>query len=200
MTSTPKNLDDVVSIVRQAEAAKVNLGLTFIALLSFGAAFLVARTFTTIYPDTVVVSGGIHFHHFWYGLAMVVTAGWLGIVYTHRKLKRVYALVFGFGGGLIGDEVGLLLTFGNYQSQLTYEFLVGFACFVGLAILAIKYRDRLEDDVMSLGRGERLAHFGVAIAASSVLGLAFGMLELGLVVAVLGIAVVVAGVLIHKRS
>jgi hypothetical protein len=172
----------------------------FIALLSFAAAFLVARIFTTIFPDTVVVSGGIHFHHFWYGLTMVVAAGWLGIVYPHRTLNRVYALVFGFGGGLIGDEVGLLLTFGNYRSQLTYEFLVGLVCFVGLATLAIRYGDRLEEDVLSLGRGERLAHFGVAIAASSVLGLAFDMLELGLLVATAGIVVLVAGILIRKRA
>jgi hypothetical protein len=93
---------------------KTNFGLTFLALLSFIVAFFTARIFTTINPDTVVVSGGIHFHHFWYGLAMVATAGWLGISSNHPSLRRVYAVVFGFGGGLIGDEIGLLLTFGNY--------------------------------------------------------------------------------------
>ena len=88
---------------------KINFGLTFLALLSFTVAFFTARIFTTINPDTVVVSGGIHFHHFWYGLAMVATAGWLGISSNHLSLRRVYAVVFGFGGGLIGDEIGLLL-------------------------------------------------------------------------------------------
>ncbi len=189
-----------MELVAGTAPSKVNHGLAFIALLAFLTAFLGARTFTTFFPDAVVVSGGIHFHHFWYGLAMVVTAGWLGIVYTHPSLNRVYALVFGFGGGLIGDEVGLLLTFGNYKSQLTYVFVVGVACFALLAILFFRYRDELKDDVLHVGWGERLTHIGILVAAFSTLGLAFGYVEAGLVVAVGGLALAAAGAVLHKRS
>src|SRR5437867_11445754 len=48
--------------------------------------------------------------------------GWLGIAYSSDRLLRTYALVFGLGAGLIADEVGLLLTFGDYQSELTSDF------------------------------------------------------------------------------
>ncbi len=83
-------------------------GLAFLTLISFITSFLVARTFTTFSPTTMVVTGGIHFHHSWYGLLMVVSAGWLTIVSDHPGYNRVFAIVFGLGAGLIGDEVGLL--------------------------------------------------------------------------------------------
>jgi hypothetical protein len=47
-------------------------GLAFLALLAFVMSFLSARAFATLNPRTVAVTGGIHFHHFWYGLIMVV--------------------------------------------------------------------------------------------------------------------------------
>ncbi|HME19099.1 MAG TPA: hypothetical protein VKF15_05150, partial [Nitrososphaerales archaeon] len=178
---------------------RINHGLAFLALSSFMISFFVARIFTTLNPDTVIVSGGIHFHHFWYGLAMVVTAGWLGIVSAHPALNRVYATVFGFGGGLIGDEVGLLLTFGNYYSQLTYEFFVGFICVLVLLALVVKYRERLERDVMALDRGETTIHIGVVVAAFSALAFSFGFVAIGSGVALAGIIVALAGIALRRR-
>src|ERR1700730_15233302 len=108
-----------------------NQHLAFLALGAFLIAFVGARLFTTIFPHTVIITGGIHFHHFWYGLGMVLVAGLLGIVTTVRSHNRSCAIIFGLGGGLILDEVGLFLTFGNYHSNLTYfvavAFLVSFA-------------------------------------------------------------------------
>lgn len=179
---------------------KINPGLTFLALLSFIAAFFIARIFTTITPDTVVVSGGIHFHHFWYGLAMVVAAGWMGIASNHPAWRRVYAVVFGFGGGLIGDEVGLLLTFGNYHSQLTYLFFIGLVCFVTLASLLIRFRADLERDLLEIGRGEVTVHVGLVIACASALPLAFGFLLAGSVCALAGAALAAVGVIIHRQK
>ena len=43
-------------------------GLLFLMFLSFIASFLIAGVFATLNPTTVVITGGIHFHHFWYGL------------------------------------------------------------------------------------------------------------------------------------
>src|SRR5437667_7042898 len=52
-------------------------GLAFYGTLAFVASFLGARLFATLNPTVTVVRAGIHFHHFWYGLAMVVSTGWL---------------------------------------------------------------------------------------------------------------------------
>lgn len=181
-------------------AGRINFGLMFLTLLSFIIAFFGARIFTTIHPDVVVISGGIHFHHFWYGLAMVVAAGWLGITSTHPELDRIYALVFGFGGGLIGDEVGLLLTLGNYHSELTYVFFVGFVCFVVLATLFVRCNKELENDVLKLARPERAVHIGVVIAAFSALPFAFNMMGVGLIVVVAGTALVLVGIALWRRA
>ncbi|MDA4124790.1 MAG: hypothetical protein OK438_04985 [Thaumarchaeota archaeon] len=175
-------------------------GLAFLTLLSFLASFLAARAFTTLTPATVVVTGGIHFHHFWYGLIMVVAAGWLAIVTDHPELDRIYAIVFGLGGGLIGDEVGLLLTLGDYQSELTYVFFVGILSFAGLSYLILRYREQLAKDVVSLGRGERLLHFGIFIAGVSSVAWAFGQFAPASVVLVFGLVLVSLGLVVHRRK
>jgi hypothetical protein len=61
-----------------------------------------------------LITSGIHIHHFWFGIALVAVGGWLGISYNDEETSRVASILFGAGGGLIVDEVGLLLTFGNY--------------------------------------------------------------------------------------
>lgn len=90
-------------------------GLAFLVFLSFIVSFLAARAFSTLYPDVVLIAGGIHFHHFWYGIVMIVAASSMGIVYDDPRYHRLYAVLFGVGCGVFGDEVGLLLTFGNYD-------------------------------------------------------------------------------------
>ena len=170
----------------------INHGLAFLGLLAFMASFFGARIFTTIYPHIWVVVGGIHLHHFWYGLGMMGVAGWLGIISTRPTHRRIYALVFGLGGGLIGDEVGLLLTFGNYQSELTYVFGIGFIGCAVLGLLFVSYRDKLRNDVTGLGTGERLVHVGVVVGGLSALVFSVNIL-LGTLILVIGVVIALGG-------
>jgi hypothetical protein len=178
----------------------VRHGLAFLTLLSFIASFLAARAFTAISPDTVVVAGGIHFHHFWYGLILVVVAGWLAIVTDRPDLDRVFAIVFGLGAGLIGDEVGLLLTLGDYQSELTYVFFVGILSLAGLSYLVLRYREQLTKDVLSLGTGERLIQFGIFSAGMSSVAWAFGQVALASGVLAFGLVLTVVGLAAHRKN
>ncbi len=175
-------------------------GLVFLTLLSFVASFLAARAFTTISPGSVVVTGGIHFHHFWYGLILVVAAGWLAIVTNHPELDRIFAIVFGLGAGLIGDEMGLLLTLGDYQSELTYVFFVGLLSFAGLSYLILRYREQLVKDVISLRIGERLIHIGIFAAGVSSMAWAFGQVALGSGIFALGLVLAAVGLVVHQRK
>ncbi|MDA4137504.1 MAG: hypothetical protein OK449_10990 [Thaumarchaeota archaeon] len=175
-------------------------GLAFLALLAFIASFLIARTFTTFFPSTVVVTGGVHFHHFWYGLAMIVASGWLGIAQNDQRFRRVYAVVFGFGGGLVGDETGLLLTLGNYHSDLTYFVVVAVVAVSGLVILLTTSRKELEYDVFSIGNGERMIYAGIVIAGVSALPFSSGFYLLGAVTLALGILAAAAGLWWHGRE
>lgn len=174
-------------------------GLAFLAMLFFVVSFFSARIFTTVYPDTVVVSSGIHFHHFWYGLGMVIVAGWLGIASNRPEYDRVYAVVFGLGLGLVGDEVGLLLTFGDYHSELTYVVFVAGVSFASVAILGIRYWARIRAEVFGLGRGETTAHVGIAVSALSALPLAFDHLDAGLGILLAGMLIALCGAWMHRR-
>lgn len=145
----------------------VNLHLTFLMLVSFIAAFLAARTFTTFFPSTVLVGGGFHIHHFWYGLGMLAIGGWLGISYEKERVDRIAAILFGAGGGLIADEVGLLLTFGDYWTGLTYTIVVVFLASVIVIILLARYRETIISDLQPLLKGHKILYFGVFLAALS---------------------------------
>jgi hypothetical protein len=168
-------------------------GLAFYGTLSFVASFFGARLFATLNPTVTVVRSGIHFHHFWYGLAMVVSTGWLGISLSNERLSRNLAIIFGLGAGLIGDEVGLLLTFGDYTSSLTEIFFVGAIAFVILATLLSKGRGYIEREVINLSREERLTQIGVFVGAFSVIFFAVGSWVIGFATLGLGILVYLWG-------
>ena len=168
-------------------------GLAFYGTLSFVASFFGARLFATLNPTVTVVRSGIHFHHFWYGLAMVVATGWLGISLSNERLSRNLAIIFGLGAGLIGDEVGLLLTFGDYTSSLTEIFFVGAIAFVILATLLYKGRGYIEREVIDLSREERLTQIGVFVGAFSVIFFAVGNWLIGFATLGLGILVYLWG-------
>src|SRR5437660_10939667 len=162
-------------------------GLAFYGTVSFVASFLGARLFATLNPTVTVVRGGIHFHHFWYGLAMVVSTGWLGITLSNERMGRNLAIIFGLGAGLIGDEVGLLLTFGDYTSNLTEIFFVAAVGFIILATLLSRGRKHIEKEVINLSRKERLTQLGVFLGAFSVIFFAAGNWEIGFAVRGLGV-------------
>ena len=155
--------------------------------------FLGSRTFATLNPQIVVIQQGIHFHHFWYGLALIAIAGWLGIVRPSERLSRVYAMVYGLGAGFIGVEVGLLLTFGDYYSELTYVSFVAAASFIILVMLLLRYGDRVVKDVFSISSAERVLHLGIFLVGFSAIFFAFGLNPQGVVVALAGLIMAAAG-------
>lgn len=145
-------------------------------------------------PTVVVVRSGIHFHHFWYGLAMVVATGWIGITtLRNEQLTRLLVIVFGLGAGLIGDEVGLLLTFGDYTSNLTEIFFVGAMGFVVLATLFSRARKRIQAEVIDVSVRERLTQIGVFVGAFSGFFFAAGYLTAGFATLGLGVLLFIAG-------
>jgi O-antigen/teichoic acid export membrane protein len=120
---------------------------------------------------------------------MVVSAGWLGITLSNERMGRNLAIIFGLGAGLIGDEVGLLLTFGDYTSSLTEIFFVAAIAFIILVTLLSRGREHIEKEVLNISWRERLTQVGIFIGAFSVIffavedwAIGFGVLGLGLLV------------------
>jgi hypothetical protein len=174
-------------------------GSSVLALLSFITAFAIARIFTTLFPTTVVVNSGIHFHHFWYGLAMVIVAGWLGIASTNPKYRPVLAIIFGLGGGLIADELGLLLTFGNYGSPLTYPIVMGIIICVILIIMFWHSKDVLVGDLKKIETRDGLIMTGIFTAFLSALPLAENQLPYSLAFVAAGAVVAIIGLSSKKK-
>ena len=180
-------------MVQEVQRTIFRHGLAFYGTLAFVAGFLGARLFATLNPKVVVVQNGIHFHHFWYGLIMVIAAGWTGIALSNVWLSRNLAIVFGLGAGLIGDEVGLLLTFGDYNSNLTEIFFVAAIAFIILATLLSKGRKHIERDVINISWRERGTQVGIFLAAFSGLFFASGNWQIGLAFIAIGILVFLWG-------
>src|SRR6266702_6842893 len=172
-------------------------GLTFIATLAFVVSFFGARLFATLLPTTVVTAtssqGTIHFHHFWYGLALICAAGWMAIAWRNERLYRLYALLYGLGAGFVGDEIGLLLTLGNYEFELALLFFIAAISFVIIATLFLRYRAQLEAELVKLSFRERAAMIGVYLTGVSVFFffLSSGVSLVGIPLALLGLTILI---------
>lgn len=67
-----------------------------------------------------IILFGYHFHHFYFGILMICIAGWMSITGSHLLSRKQVAVLYGAGLGLFMDEVGLLLTWGDYFSSISY--------------------------------------------------------------------------------
>jgi hypothetical protein len=138
------------------------------ALSSFVFSFTIARIFTTISPDTVLIGGGYHIHHFWFGILMLAVGGWLGITVENERINRIAAILFGAGGGLIGDEVGLLLTFGDYWSEITYTAVIVFVGVAAILSLLNRYRSAIATEFAEFVSTNASIYVGVFLMAVSI--------------------------------
>lgn len=175
-----------------------SLGLAALALIAFAIAFFSARLFALLNPKTVVESGGIHFHHFWYGLAMIIVSGWLGISRPPSIYRRIYAIIFGLGVGLMADELGLLLTFGNYFSEPTYLVFIAAVSIGALGVILLVYRTNVRYDLLDLKRHERLLYLGVILVGVSVIPFAADQPIVAGAIAAVGAIVIVVSVVVSK--
>jgi hypothetical protein len=169
--------------------------LSLLALASFIASFGIARTFTAISPDVVLVGGGVHIHHFWYGIIMLAIGGWLGISYNEERIDRLAAVIYGAGGGLIGDEVGLLLTFGNYWTGMTYTIIVIFLGFASAFILFKRYSKAVLTEIEGFTRSRASFEVGVLLAGVSIAFTTTGnslIMSVSTAVAVVGCIMIIA--------
>jgi len=142
--------------------------LSALAILAFIPAFGLARLFTFVLPHVVVMQSGIHFHHFWYGIVLLAASGWLGIAGSERW-ARLAATMYGLGGGLLADEVGLLLTFGDYQNEITYTIVVGALAVGGVGAILQRYGKEIFLDLRKIALHERTAYFALFILGLPIL-------------------------------
>jgi len=142
--------------------------LSILAMVSFVASFIVARTFTILSPTTFLSGGGFHIHHFWYGIVLLAIGGWLGISYQSERIDRLAAILFGAGGGVLGDEFGLLLTLENYWTEITYTFIIIILTFASILILLRKYSKTIRIEFSEFISSNASLYFGFFLAVISI--------------------------------
>lgn len=141
---------------------ETNPHFSVLALIFFMASFLVARTFTTLSPNTIIlVEGGIHIHHFWFGLALLAVGGWMGIVNQNQRIDQLAAVLYGAGAGLIADEFGLLLTFGDYWTGWTYTIVIVLVTLASMGILLAKYSRTIRTYAWGLSKRSATLYLGI---------------------------------------
>ncbi|TDO92142.1 hypothetical protein DFR79_10747 [Halanaerobium saccharolyticum] len=72
------------------------------------------------YIGSNIILFGYHIHHLYIGIFLIALAGWFSITRTEFIDRRDNALIYGIGLGLFMDEIGLLLSGGDYWHSTTY--------------------------------------------------------------------------------
>lgn len=127
---------------------KKDKSVPFMVMSSFFLSFLLARLWVVIsgadnpvYQENATYVGknliikGIHLHHFFYGFVLLCIGGWLALNYRQGAAKKIAPLLYGAGLGFFLDEIGFLLTWGDYWSSLSYVI----ALLTGVLFLNIVY-------------------------------------------------------------
>jgi hypothetical protein len=84
-------------------------------LLSFGITFGLIRALTyAIHVQLgpfhdIVTGGGLHIHHYVWGIALVLVSGFLSLTLDQSRWHPWLAIPFGVGAALVVDEFALLL-------------------------------------------------------------------------------------------
>jgi len=143
--------------------------LSVLALVSFLSVFAVIRAFTILSPSSTFSLFGFHIHHFWYGLILLVVAGWVGITCKGQLVDEFAAVVFGAGGALVGDEVGILLTFNgkDYWSGVSYTTIMIIVTSVLIIAFFARYSRTMLKDFGALARNRRGFYAGILLTVVS---------------------------------
>ena len=143
--------------------------LSVLALVSFLSVFAVIRAFTMLSPSSTFSLFGFHIHHFWYGLILLLVAGWVGITCKGQLVDEFAAVVFGAGGALVGDEVGILLTFNgkDYWSGVSYTTIMIIVTSVLIIAFFARYSRTMLKDFGALARNRRGFYAGILLTVVS---------------------------------
>lgn len=133
--------------IRREELSTRHVTLRLIVVASFTAGFVGARVLVALsgivgegstgsagsIPVSEIWILNYHVHHYFLGLLLLGAVGWIAVFHDDYP-RRVVAALYGLGMGVFMDEVGLLLTEGDYYALSTYFVAV---LFVSLFLAAL---------------------------------------------------------------
>jgi hypothetical protein len=121
----------------------------FRVFVSFIVTFLLLRALTfgiryQLLPvGNVVTPGGLHIHHFVWGIFVVLLAGFLALTVNQARWHPLLAIGYGIGAALVLDEFALWLNLQDVywakQGRSSLDVVVVFAALVGLYLAAYRF-------------------------------------------------------------
>jgi len=83
--------------------------------------------------------------------------------------------MYGLGGGVLADELGLLLTLGDYQTAITYTLLVGMVVAAATGSLVHHYWCDVVTELKRITLWERVAILGLFLLLFPIVLVTFGI-------------------------
>lgn len=98
--------------------------ISFLILLSFLFAFVVARIYALIAAPILEI-GGIHIHHLNFGISLLAISGLMGFYLSDSKWRKKIIVLYGIGLGLTFDEFGMWLHLEDqYWMRTSYDAII----------------------------------------------------------------------------
>jgi hypothetical protein len=189
------------SVISEAWGSLDERRFLFLTLVGFVLAFGFIRLSTRLmrsprvpwWPGSVVSESGLHVHHLFFGIVLMMVAGGLSFAAgeTNGPWYAIYAVLFGIGLGLTIDEYALWLylddVYWSREGRSSIDATLVAVGLIGLVVLAF-VPTRIDDDapaVLATTVAAATWHFGwVLIAATKyrVVHALFGIFVPGLAV------------------
>jgi hypothetical protein len=199
---TPVTADVLVELDLFSDKVEPGRECAFLVLLAFLSSFLFIRTSARMIRDPRITwwpgnveAGGVHIHHFVWGIGLLLIGGFMAFVSDlYAPWWQVTAIMFGVGAGLTLDEFALWLrledVYWSTQGRESIDAVIVSALVAGLVVLGVQPFDL--DETASIA--------GTTAAVVLVLGIAAIAFAKGrLLLGALSLFVPVAGVIAATR-
>jgi len=107
----------------------------FWMLIGFLPTYVIARFIVHSNPSLFLDVGGVHVHHFTYGIFVLSIVGFVAIALPQFKQRRLLAVSYGVGLALSFDEFSMWIHLtANYNASVSEDVMTGLLVFLVLAV------------------------------------------------------------------
>lgn len=130
-------------------------------LAAFIGMFLILRGLTYgihyhLLPVRDIVTGGLHIHHFVWGIGIALVVGFLALSIDQARWHPWLAFPFGIGAALILDEFALWLNLRDVywadQGRWSVDLVILVAALLGMYLVAYRFWNELAREIKDLLR------------------------------------------------